>query len=236
MNKIDQNKIIKTLLASKARILKFLQKIIIDNQFDYKTFGTAIEDFLLEEIINSLREKKIIKNENDYSRAENKNKFPDLKIIKPALLALELKSGNHSRKKGNRWMICKNSNNDLGTLNSWDKKIKEFGGENIFYIFIEYNFNTSKNIVDIKIAPFYSFLALNKDKLLRYREKDGNLRPKDFDKPSLIRSYKDFEKLFSKTVIYRSGRIIKKHLKYIPANERKEFLKELGRTLNTAIK
>lgn len=228
--------IIKTLLSSKDRLLKHTKKIIIDHDFDYKTFGTAIEDYLLAEVINILMEKKIIKTESDYHRAENKNEFPDLKILKPKLLALEVKSGNHSRKKGGKWVICKNSNNDMGTLNSWDKKIKEFGGENIFYIFVEYNFNTTKKILDIKIAPFYSFLAFNKDGLLRYREKDGNLRPKDFDKLSPIKSYEDFEKLFSKTVIYRSGRIIRKHLKYIPAEERKKFLKELTKTLSSAVK
>jgi hypothetical protein len=63
----------------------------------------------------------------------------------------------------------------------------------------------------VQIAPFYKFLGLNKDGLLKYREKDGNLRPKNFDEISPVKSFDQFKKLFKKTVIYRSRRIIKKH-------------------------
>ncbi len=227
MAKVPQHKVIKALISSKKRLFEHLQKIIVAGNFSYKTFGTAIEEFLLSEVIEILREKKIITSETDYQMAENKNQFPDLKILTPMLLALEVKSGNHSRKRGKQWVTCKNSNNDMGTLNSWEKKIKVFGGENIFYIFVEYNFNTTQKIIDIKIAPFYSFLALNKAGLLRYREKDGNLRPKDFDAVSPITSYGGFERLFAKTVIYRSGRIIRKHIKILPKKQRKALLNEL---------
>jgi len=219
------NKIIKTLQSSRSRILKHLKGVLKKHPFDYKTFGTAIEDHLLDEVVKILREKGLIKKDSDFQRAQNKNEFPDLRILKPKLLALEVKSGNHSRKKGRAWTTCKNSNNDMGTLNSWNKKIKEFGGENIYYMFIEYDFNTTKDILDIKIGPFYSFLALNKDGFLRYREKDGNLRPKDFNAVSTIKSFGQFNKLYSETIIYRAKRIIKKHLKSIPKKERADLLK-----------
>lgn len=219
--------VIKTLQSSKNRILNHLKKVIKERAFSYKTFGTDIEDYLIDEIIKILKGKNLVRNNKDFHRAENKNEFPDLKIISPDLLALEVKSGNHSRKKGNKWITCKNSNNDMGTLNSWQAKIKKFGGQNIYYVFVEYNFNTKKEILDIKIAPFYEFLALNRDGLLRYREKDGNLRPKDFNKVSTIKSFNKFQSLFKKTEIYRSIRIIKKHLKNIPKKEVKKIFNDL---------
>ena len=104
----------------------------------------------------------------------------------------------------------------MGTLNDWPNRIKKFGGKNIYYVFIVYNFNEkTKDIQNIEIAPFYSFLGLNKAKLLKYREKDGNLRPKDFDINSPIKTLEQFERLLNKTVVYRSKRIIKKHRKII---------------------
>jgi hypothetical protein len=225
----DKDKIIKTIISSKKRILLHLQKVVETHDFDYKTFGTAIEDFVLDEIIKILTEGKIISSKNDFKRADNKNEFPDLRIIKPCLLALEVKSGNHSRKKGGQWITCKNSNNDMGTLNTWANKIKELGGENIYYIFIEYDFNDStRKILDINIRPFYEFLTYNESRILRYREKDGNLRPKDFDSPPKIVSAKEFEGLLLKTRWYRSSRIIKKHIKSLPEKQLDELYKELG--------
>ena len=219
--------VIKTLQSSRGRILNHLKKVISGRDFSYKTFGTDIEDYLIDEIIQILKEKHLIKNSSDFHRAENKNEFPDLKIILSNILAIEVKSGNHSRKKGNKWVTCKNSNNDMGTLNSWQAKIRKFGGQNIYYVFVEYNFNTKKEILDVKIAPFYEFLALNRDGLLRYREKDGNLRPKDFNQVSTVKSFNQFQSLFKKTEIYRSIRIIKKHLKNIPKKEAKRIFNDL---------
>ena len=219
--------VIKTLQSSRGRILNHLKKVIKGRDFSYKTFGTDIEDYLIDEIIQILKEKHLIKNSSDFHRAENKNEFPDLKIILSNILAIEVKSGNHSRKKGNKWVMCKNSNNDMGTLNSWQAKIKKFGGQNIYYVFVEYDFNTKKEILDVKIAPFYEFLALNRDGLLRYREKDGNLRPKDFSKVPIIKTFDQFQSLFKKTEIYRSIRIIKKHLKNIPKKEVKKIFNNL---------
>ena len=227
MGKRNEKKVLKTLLASKARILTHLKQVIKDRDFSYRTFGTDIEDYLIDEVIKILKEKHVIKSETDFHKSHNKNEFPDLKILQPQFLALEVKSGNHSRKKGSKWVGCKNSNNDMGTLNSWQSKIKKFGGENIYYIFIEYDFNLTKKIIDVKVAPFFEFLALNKDGMLRYREKDGNLRPKDFNKQSTVKSFTQFQKLFSKTEVYRSSRIIKKHLNKLPRKVAKKILREM---------
>jgi len=87
-----------------------------------------------------------------------------------------------------------------------------------------------QDIADVKIGPFYKFLDLNDDGFLRYREKDGNLRPKDFDELSPVKTLEQFEKLLPETVPYRSKRIIKKHVENIPEAERVGFLDSLKRS------
>ena len=127
-------------------------------------------------------------------------------------MAIEYKSGNEIKLEKGKWTSCKNSNNDMGTLNNWLSKIKKFGNENIYYVFVIYKFNNvTKEITDVQIAPFYKFIGLNKVGLLSYREKDGNLRPKDLFGESQITSFEQFNRLFKKTIVYRSKRIIKKH-------------------------
>ncbi len=104
----------------------------------------------------------------------------------------------------------------MGTLSDWPKKINRFGGENIYYIFVIYSFDEeTKQVQSIEIAPFYEFLGFNKARFLKYREKDGNLRPRDFDAKPPIKTLEQFEKLLEKTVIYRSRRVIKKHKQII---------------------
>ena len=66
----------------------------------------------------------------------------------------------------------KNSENDMGTLSEWPRKIAKFGGENIYYIFVIYNFNDkTKEVLDVVVAPFYQFIGLNSDGLLKYRKR-----------------------------------------------------------------
>lgn len=172
--------------------------------------------------------KDLIKTKKDYHLAENKNEFPDFTLLSVSpKLAIEIKSGNLSKKTKDKWTATKNSNNDMGTINKWYDKLEKFGGENIYYIFIIYDFNDKKEeIQSIQIDNFYKFLSV-KDKILRYREKDGNLRPKDFYKKSLINSSADFEKFLLITDEYRSIRIIKKHAKKFSKNKLKDILKKL---------
>jgi hypothetical protein len=165
-----------------------------------------------------------------YRQAKNKNKFPDLTLLRRHDIAIEIKAGNRSAfdEKKKVWVKCHNSNNDLGTLESWPSKILEFGGENIYFLFLEYDFTSGhKKIIDIKIDHFYRFVGLNEDGFLSYREKDGNLRPKNFDEPAPLDSFEDFQALFQPTVIYRAKRIIQKHIDSIPDAERNDFLSSL---------
>ncbi len=213
----------KELLKFKNRILIYLKQLIKKHEFNYETFGKAVEQYIVGELIRFYTENGFILKEADYQIARNKNEFPEFILNVDRPFAIDVKAGNMSRKKGNQWITTKNSNNDLGTLHDWPRRLRKFG-ENIYFIFIIYNFNDqNKEIVDIQIEPFYKILALNKNNVLKYREKDGHLRPKDFYAPSKIQAYSQFVKLLKKTNIYRSSRIIVKHSKNLP----KEILKGL---------
>jgi len=203
---------IKVLIGSKKIILTRLKRVVVTGSFNYRTFGTAIEDYISDILIEVFKGANFVESDKDYILAPHKNHFPDFQLKTSPPLAIEYKSGNEIKLEKGVWVICKNSNNDMGTLNTWLTKIKKFGSENIYYVFVIYKFNNvTKEITDIQIAPFYKFIGLNKVGLLSYREKDGNLRPKDFFEKSPITSFKQFNKLFQKTIIYRSKRIIKKH-------------------------
>lgn len=209
------------LQTAENKILSYLKKIVGSKDFSYRTFGTAIEEHLTDAIVKILTEGGFIKSDSDYSVSTNKNYFPDFELKTKPPIALEFKSGNRSQYRNGKWVRVKNSENDMGTLNEWPKKIEKFGGDNIYYIFVIYNFNdTAKEVLSVKAAPFYQFIGLNKGKVLKYREKDGNLRPRDFDVEPPIKTLKQFMELLNKTIVYRSKRIIKRHRSIIKkANE-----------------
>lgn len=200
------------LQGSKGKVLIYLKKVVGSKSFNYRTFGTAIEEHLTDALVKVFEDGGFIKSNTDYVVAPNKNYFPDFELKTTPSLAIEFKSGNKSQYRKGKWVTVKNSENDMGTLDEWPKKIKRFGGENIYYIFVKYNFNDkTQEVLDVIIAPFYQFIGLNSARTLKYREKDGNLRPRDFDTDPPIKTLKQFEQLISKTRVYRSKRIIKKH-------------------------
>lgn len=203
---------IKVLLLSRDEILEHLKKVIKSGKFNYRTFGTEIEGYLSDILIQIFKRRNFVKTKDDYYLAPHKNYFPDFELKTLPSLAIEFKSGNRSQYRSGKWMIVRNSENDMGTLNEWPRKIEKFGGNSIYYIFVNYNFHGKvKEILNIEVAPFYQFIGLNKGKVLKYREKDGNLRPKDFSAEPPIKTLKQFKELLSKTIIYRSRRIIKRH-------------------------
>ena len=195
-------------------------KIISEGDFNYKNFGTAIEEYCEKELIDLLIKNGI----NDFVPAENKNKFPDLKINTNPIEAIDYKSGNHAKKSGGEWTECNNSGNDLGTFNSLSEKIEEFGGDNIYFFWIEYIINdTQKELVEIKFDHFYKFVGLSPDGLIKYREKDGNIRPKNFNDESPMRDYKSFNELVEKTQVKRSINISEKHLGFLKDKLKKKY-------------
>lgn len=219
---------IRILLSASNRLYGELNRIMKANKFNYRTFGTEIENYVSAELIKIFTEAGICKSESDYHIAKDKNEFPDFTLKSKQNLAIEVKSGNHFKLLNGKWIRVKNSNNDMGTLNKWPEKLKKFGGGNIYYIFIEYSLTDKLNEINkVKISPFYHFLGINSDGYLRYREKDGNLRPKDFNVDPPIISLKQFMSLLPQTNIYRSKRIAQKHLENIPLKDRKKFIEGL---------
>ena len=205
-------KAVRYLQSSRGKILGYLKKVVGSKDFNYRTFGTAIEEHLADVLVKTFTEGGFIKSNADYVVAPNKNYFPDFELKTIPHLAIEFKSGNKNQYRKDRWVTVKNSENDMGTLSEWPRKIAKFGGENIYYIFVIYNFNDkTKEVLKIAVAPFYQFICLNGGGFLKYREKDGNLRPKNFEVESPIKTLKQFEDLLNKTIVYRSKRIIKKH-------------------------
>ncbi len=224
---MNDKAIIKTIVRSRPMIIARLRVVIRNNKFNYRTFGTDIEDYLFNIIISILKSKKLITDDRQFKRAKDKNEFPDLTIRAKPEIALEAKSGNRSKLFNGVWKSCNNSGNDLGTLNMWERKLTRFNGNNILFIFVEYNFtNKIRKIVDVKIEPFYKFIGLNRVGLLSYREKDGNLRPKDFNEEPPIRTLRQFSELLPPTKIYRASRLARKHLDSLSDDERSRIIKD----------
>jgi hypothetical protein len=213
------------LLNSRGDIEKTVASEMLKKKFSYETFGKEIETSVLDlliDVFNKAGQKEIRK-------AKDKNEFPDLTVtLSDGLLAIDIKAGNHYKKSKGRWTACKNSNNDLGTIRSWPEKLKKFGGDNIYFVFVEYGINDNLHQIEaVRIAPFYKFLDINKKGLLKYRKKDGHLRPKNFEGNSKINSVAQFEPLFITTAIERAKSIITEHIETIPKEQRNALLDEL---------
>ena len=120
--------------------------------------------------------------------------------------------------------------NDLGTISDWIENLKGHKKQystNIYFVWLEYE--AVKGVVtkidNVYIDKIFKYLAFRKkkdhngDQLLQYREKDGNLRPKTWNKfrrkENVIKNFKTFENLLCTTSKYRSYTIAVKHLKNI---------------------
>lgn len=190
-------------------ILNNLQaKVIEQGLNNYQTFGKNVED-----PVSDLIEEYFKKNNYNYTatRAPDKNTFPDLKItLNNQSYAFEHKAGASDKPPAN----------DLGTLLSLPEKLKDYK-DNIYYTFVKYSKATQDNGIIIEAVYFdkiYKFIGKRDEdlQLLKYREKDGNLRPKswnDFSNgTSYFNSFDEFKIAIQRTNTYRSERIISKHL------------------------
>ena len=101
------------------------------------------------------------------------------------------------------------------------------------FLLVEYSItDTLHEFNKVTIEHFYKFLDKNRNNLIKYRKKDGNLRPKKFDAKSKFNSYEDFEKLFLPTLIFRAKAIIKQHFDSLPLEIQKTVLENLQKSLN----
>lgn len=183
-------------------ILKYLQKAVADNEYKYSTFGKDAEPLMALGIKNYFIKKHNFL-ETDFVEAPGKNDFPDLKFNTKAV---EFKCAKFNKEPGN----------DLGTLNSWPSKIDKFN-DNIYYLFVSYDeVNGQVKIENVYFDKFYKFIGVNSAGLLKYREKDGNLRPKSWSDFTTNKSYfnslENFKKALVLTDEYRSARIVNKHI------------------------
>jgi hypothetical protein len=213
------------LLNSSGNIEQTVVSEMQNKKFSYETFGKEIETSVLDliiEIFDKAGQKEIRK-------AKDKNEFPDLTVtLSDGVLAIDIKAGNRYKKSDGCWKACNNSENDLGTIRSWPNKLSKFGGDNIYYVFIEYSISDKLHQVEaVRIAPFYEFLDINTKGFLKYRKKDGNLRPKDFGVPAKIKSVEQFESLLILTAVERAKSIIREHIETIPKEQRNALLDEL---------
>lgn len=167
---------------------EILNTTIFVKACSYKAFGSNIEKPLLTFIGNKLKEKGIC---STFVIPENKNDFPDLVLDNK--MGIELKCGCSQKvyekdKKDN----IRNSENDLGTILSIKKHLEKFNN-NVYILFVNYRFISNIcEIVDIEFHPFYKKVGVSKDKTLKYRLKDGNLRPTNFGEVNNIPDWETF--------------------------------------------
>jgi hypothetical protein len=173
---------------------------------NYRNFGTAIEPFITKHI-----KEYLIKNDNynetDFKEASDKNEFPDLFIIKGSY-AVEYKSAVNDNGPAN----------DMGTLNEWKRKIEKYE-DRIYYIFLEYEIGEEFiEICNCYIEKVYWFIGVRggEDDVLKYRKKDGNLRPKAWnDFHNLVvywNTLNDFIKGIDKTISYRAKTMVEQYI------------------------
>ncbi|MDQ0350356.1 hypothetical protein J2R98_000159 [Alkalibacillus filiformis] len=193
-------------------LLRYSNQCVKENEYDYTTFGKEIEP-ILSEGLRFYFMSKFNFSESDFYEAPNKNHFPDFTLCRE--IAIEFKAAVYNRKP----------ENDMGTINSWSSKLKEYG-DNIYYIFVKYStVNTYVNIEDVFFDKVYRFIGLNSAGFLRYREKDGNLRPKsweDFDNAyTYCDSLMEFQEGLRKSESYRARRLVEKHFPDVSEEDRR---------------
>ena len=189
------------------------QKIVDGNYNSYEIFGkeaeTPISD-TIEEYLQICGISYIPK------RAKTKNDFPDLEVeINGIKYALEHKSGACNIKGE----IKNSAANDMGTINAYPEKIKYYG-DNIYCTFVKYSVlsDNTIQIEDIYFDKIYTFIGRGTgfDTQLQYREKDGNLRPKNWSDMGNNTSYFPNQDLFQSALLetakFRSERIAIKHI------------------------
>lgn len=211
-------------------ILSNLQKKVTDQDLNsYEIFGKEVEESISDLVEEFLKEKGI---EYKAVRAKSKNEFPDLKLIIDGVeYALEHKAGEASV----------GPNNDMGTLNAYPSKIKSFE-DRIFCTFVKYSKATSGNgivINDVFFDKIYKFIGIfassGRSDILKYRKKDGNLRPKvwtDFNNNKVYtNNLNEFKVNIDNTISYRASQLVLQHIEDLTVEDEKNIYNELGKRI-----
>lgn len=210
-----------------------LPKKIIDGGYNsYEIFGKEAEipiSDTIEEYLQLLGVSYISK------RAKTKNDFPDLEIeVNGIKYALEHKAGVCNIKG-----VIKNSAaNDMGTINAYPNKINKYG-DNIYCTFVKYVVldDDTINIENIYFDKIYTFIGRGTgfSTQLQYREKDGNLRPKnwsDMDNNVIyFENLEAFKNSLIETAKFRSERIAIKHIDSLDKDSLHKIQKHINELL-----
>lgn len=207
----------------------------------YHTSGKAFEGMVIKTVLDFLKNNEEIRLV-DFHEAKTKTEWPDLWVVtewKKATekLFIEIKAGDSSA----------NPENDLGTLRSlWKEHIlKDLGLSNLerlFMLFVKYSKESGKitKIDEVYIGHYFHFIGNRKVgslDILKYRKKDGNLRPVSWEEMKRIRvegikkeELTSFLKKYYLATIYRSMSIVKEHEKIIGSCKNIEsfFKEEIG--------
>ena len=143
----------------------------VRRNFNYKSFGVDIEPLAVKSIIDLCEIRS-----GEYRLASSKNAFPDFKFLPsedPTKIAIDFKAYRSTTCKGSK----ANPENDLGTLYSMVQHIEDYGVENMYLFFMEYS-AVNGEVEQIYFDNLYKFCKLKEDGTLKYRLKDGNLRPR----------------------------------------------------------
>jgi hypothetical protein len=107
---------IKVLVGSKKVILSRLRQVVKTGSFNYRTFGTAIEEYISDILIEIFKKADFVENDKDYILAPNKNHFPDFQLKTSPILAIEYKSGNEIKLEKGKWALCKKRENGVRSI------------------------------------------------------------------------------------------------------------------------
>ena len=186
-----------------------LRNFVENSSCGYETFGKEVETPAINILLQELENKNLI-----YSPklASNKNEFPDLGAIKNAgnvNVAIDVKSSNHSGIKKGVWTKQTTPANDLGTFKTLPEHFKEWGGENIYFLWVHYDFTpTKREIVKVEFDSFYRFVGLNSDNRIKYRISDGKIRPRTYLQQPFFHNFNEFYDCLKITEAHRSEKII----------------------------
>lgn len=202
-----------------AYVKRYLITAVKNNSYNYTTFGKIVED-LIADSLDAFFSTRYHINKDQCKRAKNKNEFPDYLLLKKH--AIEFKSAINS----------KQPENDLGTINSSPEKLQSFGGNNIYFLFVKYAIDKdSVLIMDVYFDYFYKFIGKSKLNTLKYREKDGNLRPKSWKDFSQERSewnsIEEFKNAFILTKSVRAQRLVEKHFEDMSPVAQASFIQSI---------
>lgn len=185
----------------------------------YEIFGKEVED-----PISDLIEEYLKNHEITYAakRAKNKNDFPDLELtIDGKKYAFEHKAGEVG-----------NNANDLGTLNAYPSKILKYD-DNIYCVYVKYSKATGNSgiiVNDVYFDKIYKFIGkrASADGVLKYRKKDGNLRPKswnDFRNNKVyFNTLAEFNSAIKKTIVFRAEQLVLQHIESMDVNSLQSIL------------